>query len=165
MNILKLLAVPLLALSMIFAGCTAQSGAQEASDVIQAILTVATAEEASVPAQDAVVYKEFVTLGNTLESQLQSCNTAAVSSGSKKATFLACFNAFATGLTNSQELSEVRLVSSPTQHKIQVYVTAIVAGVNVGIAAFSGIKVSPPAVSSQAATKAELQTLRQAIGR
>lgn len=145
-----------LGISVLFCmACNASTTAEKAYSVVDAILTVAQSEVAIVPQADQAAYTNFVTLGETLNDQLHSCLTGASNSKPK---LLACFNAYAVGLSSPTELTQLRILSPATQKKVQLYLTAIVTGVNVAVAAFGGTQSAPPAIT-QAPTKAELRQL------
>ena len=134
-------------------GCTAQSTATKAQAVIGAVLTVAQAEQSLVPPADQAAFANFVSLGLTLNAQLGTCiakSDGVMGVGSK---FGACFTAFATGLTTPAELAQLRVLSEPSQKKVGLYLTGIIAGVNI-IVAFTAPAGAPPAP-----TAAELHNL------
>lgn len=157
MKLFKFLAVSLLALSMI--GCSALEKATLASNLIGDVLTVAEAEKSSV---NNTSFDNFVDLGNTLQEQLNGCISGV--SSSKAGSFLACFNSFASGLTSSTELAQLRVSDAATQHSAQIIITAIITGVNVGVKTFSGTLVTTPVVGTPA-TAAELNAVRAQLGR
>lgn len=150
-------------------GCNAQSDAQKAENVIQGILNVASSDIAVVPTADQLAFKNYFALAQTLLNQTESC-TNGLSSLSKSASFLACFNTFTAGLLSSSELAQLRLLSTTTQSRVQLYVTAIVTAVNVAVNYFGGSAVSTPAIAATPVTSGELNALRhnpillQAIG-
>jgi len=156
----KLIVVPVLALVLSLSACNGYSVASTTSRVIGAILQVAAAEEPNLPAVDQGAFTSFVTLGQTLNAQLGTCLTAANSSTlGKSGKFLACFNTFASGLNSPSELTALRLLSPATQAKVQLYITGIVTGVNVAVAAFGGAQAATPTVSQVQPTPAQLQQL------
>lgn len=142
---------------LVLPGCNPSTVAQDASNVIGAVLTIAQAETPAIPAQDQAVYNSFLTLGQTLQVQLSTC---IASSGAAKSKFLACFNAFASGLTSPAELAQLRIMSAGSQSKVQLYATAIIVGINVAIKSFGGTAASTPAISgSGAPSVADLREL------
>jgi hypothetical protein len=155
------LAIPLLIIALCLSGCSAQSVATRSEDVITAVINVAAAEVAVVPVQDQAAYSGFVNAAKTLDNQLAVC-VGGLGSMSKPAPFAACFNAFAQGLLSPAELSQLRILSPATQAKVQLYVTGILAGVNVVLALVNS-SVPPPAIGAPASA-AELQQLRTQIG-
>ena len=151
----------ILVLALALTGCNAQQKAQDVYNVIEAVVAVAQAEAPNVPAQDQVVYSGFVALAGTLADQLQVCIKAG---GTKSAKLLSCFNAYAIGLSSPTELAQLRVLSPASQKKVQLYVTSIVAGVNVALRFYGGTQAQAPAVgSAPAPTKAELNQLREEI--
>ena len=142
-------------------GCSSNSlaNAQKASNVIGAIIAVAQAETPAIPAQDQAAYTGWVTLLSTFQSQLNTCISAASTSGGKTA-FLGCFNAFASGLNSPAELAQLRILSASTQGKVQLYVVAIITGVNVALQFFGGTPATTPTVGA-APTAAELHQLQR----
>lgn len=54
---------------LVLPGCNPSTVAQDASNVIGAVLTIAQAETPAIPAQDQAVYNSFLTLGQTLQVQ------------------------------------------------------------------------------------------------
>jgi hypothetical protein len=155
-----LLIVPLLLIS----GCNGLSAAMKAENVITAVLTIAKAEVAVVPAQDQAIYTNFVNLGITLDGQLASCITSVQGLMGKSSQFAACFTAFATGLTTPAELAQLRLLSAGTQGKVQLYVVAIITGINVALAFFSSTAVSPPTIAATPTSSQDLRALRSQLG-
>ena len=155
------LLVAVLAITLPFGmvGCSAYTVATHASAVIGAILQVAAAEEVVVPVADQAAYTSFVNLGQSLNTQLNSCIASANSGLTKSGKFLACFNGFAQGLSSPAELAQLRLLSAGTQSKVQLYIVGIVTGVNVAIAAFGGTQATAPTVSEAMPTPNQLQEL------
>lgn len=152
----------LVAFSMV--ACSPLEKAQTAANVIAGVLAIAQAEAPSVPAADQPIYNGFVTLGLSLESQLQSCIVSANSGMTKGGKFLACFNGFAAGLASPAEQAQLRLLSSGVGKKVQLYLVGIVAGVNVAVLQFGGNKVQAPAVAP-APSAAEIRELRTQVER
>ena len=150
-------------LSMALIGCNGLSAAMKAENVITAVLTIAKAEVSVVPAQDQAIYTNFVNLGITLDGQLSSCISSVSGLMGKNAQFAACFNTFATGLTTPAELAQLRLLSATSQGKVQLYVTSIIAGVNVALAFFSTSAVAPPAIAATPTTSRELHQFMRPI--
>jgi hypothetical protein len=149
--------VAVLSVALLFGGCTqsSQQQAQDFSNVVGTVLSIAQADAGVVPAQDQAVYTSFVNLGITLHTQLNTCISASGASGAK-ATFLACFNTFAGGLISPAELAQLRLLSAGTQSKAQLIVTAIITGVDIALTAFGGTPAPTPAISATPTTAAEL---------
>ena len=144
----KLALIAVLCFSM--AGCNGLATATKAQNVITAVLTVAKAEVALVPPQDQAGYTNFVNLGITLDGQLGNCITnvkglMGMGTGPK---FAACFTTFASGLTTPAELAQLRILSTGTQGRVGLYLTGIVAGVNL-IVAFTAPAVAPPPTAQQ----------------
>jgi hypothetical protein len=151
--------LPIAVLALALTGCNAQQKAQDVYNVIEAVVAVAQAEAVNVPAADQVAYNGFVTLAGTLADQLKVCIT---SSGTKSAKLLACFNAYAVGLSSPTELSQLRVLSPAAQKKVQLYVTSLVVGVNVALRFYGGSQVAAPAVVPTP-TKADVDQLRNEI--
>jgi hypothetical protein len=156
----SLLAIAL-SLSMFgMTACNKYSIAVGVSNGINALLQVAQAEAQEVPAQDQQTYNGFVSLGQTLHTQLNTCLTAANSSIlGKSGKFLACFNAFVQGLTSPTELAQLRVMNPATTSRVQRILTGFIIGVNVGIGTFGGTQATTPSVSAQATTPEELNAL------
>lgn len=149
----------LISAALVLSGCNAQQKAQDVYNVIEAVVAVAQAEAPNVPAQDQAAYNGFVTLLGTLSDQLEVCIT---SGGNKSSKLLACYNSFGAGLASPTELAQLRVLNPVTQKKVQLYVTSIVAGVNVAVRFYGGSQVSTPSVAP-APSKAEMQQLREEI--
>lgn len=145
-------------------GCSALQKAQTAANVIGAILAVAQAEVPAVPPADQAGYSGFVTLGQSLDSQLQACIVAANTGVTKSGKFLACFNGFAAGLGSPAEQAQLRLLSASTRAKVQLYLVGVIAGVNVAVQSFGGTKLQAPAVGPAPAA-AEIRELRTQVER
>lgn len=151
-----LLAFLAVSFSVALIGCNATSAAQKFSNIFAGILSVAQADEPALPASDAGIVNHWVTLGQTLDAQLNSCIT--ITKGNK-AKIAGCITAFGSGLTNTAELAQLRILTPATQSKIQVIATAVVLAVNAALAQFGGAARSMPAVSTKPATSAELHEL------
>lgn len=149
-------ALMVLAACLMISGCNGLQTAQRAQSAIQVALNIAAVEENVVPVQDQAIYKNFVTLGNTLNGQLLTCIGNVGGLMGKGAKFASCFNTFAQGILSPTELAQLRLLSPTTQAKIQLYVTAVVAGVNIAIAAFGGTPATTPVIGT-APSNAQLQ--------
>jgi hypothetical protein len=134
------------AMSLSLAGCNYLHDAQNTSNVLGTILAVAQADAGIVPAPDQAIYNNFVNLGLTLHTQLNTC-IAAAPTGTKSA-FLTCFNAFAGGLTSPTELAELRLLSPATQAKVQLIVAAVIAAVDIIESELGGTTLGTPSISS-----------------
>lgn len=157
----KFLCITAVACGLALAGCSAQQKALDVYNVLEGIVAVAQAEAPNIPVADQATYNSLVALAGTLDDQLHVCITA---SGTKSAKLLACFNAYAAGLASPTELAQLRILSPATQHKVQLYVTSIVAGVNVAVRFYGGSQVAVPAVAPAPATKAEMRELAQRVG-
>ena len=155
---MKRLFVPVITLAVLMSACNGYDVAVRVANIIAAVLQVAAAESAAVPAADQPAYKNFVVLGQTLESQLQACLEAADSGMTKSSKFLACFNNFTSGLAAPAELAQLRVLAPDTQKRVQLYLTAITVGVNTAIAAYGGTQSAPPSIT-QAPTKADMNQL------
>jgi hypothetical protein len=161
---MKRIAALALAATLLLSGCNYLATAQKASGVVAAVLAVAQAEAPAVPAADQAIYNSYVALGVSLQKQLDQCvNTAASKMLSKKGTFLACFNTFAAGINSPGEMAQLRLLSPSTQAKVQLYVVAIVTGVNVALQFFGGTQVTSPVLTA-APSAAQLDELADRIG-
>jgi hypothetical protein len=134
--------VLLLPLLLLTSGCN-QQGAQKAESVITLVLNVAQADSDLVPSADLSIYNSFVSLGQTLNSQLNTCINGT------KPSFSSCFNAFASGLTSPTELARLRLMSAKTQSKVQLIVAAIITAVNIVTTFVTPTLTSTPTTSSE----------------
>jgi len=145
-------------------GCNATTAAQDFANVITGILNIAKAEIPALPPADGAIVAEWTTLGTTLDGQLQSCITAATTAGGKKPAFLACFNTFAAGIASPAELAQLRVLSAGSQSKVQLWVTAIILGVNAALTSFGGVPAATPTVAGVQLTHAELAQLARRLG-
>lgn len=139
-------------------GCTASTVAQRAETSISVAVAVAQAEAPLIPVADQAGYNGFVALAVGLNTQLSACVSNASGIMGRSSKFLACFNAFAAGVASPAELAQLRLLSPSVQAKVQVYVAAIVAGVNVAVVALGGKAVASPSVSPSAQAYIETAT-------
>ena len=151
------LALALLALIPL-AGCNSLQTSLKAQGIINAVLTVAATEEPVIPAQDQAAFTNFVNLGKNLDAQLLSCIDGVSGVMGKSAKFGACFNTFASALLSPAELAQLRILSPAAQAKVQLYVTAVVAGVNIVVA------FTTPQVAAAPASTADLRGLGHRIG-
>jgi hypothetical protein len=151
---MKKLILPLALSLVLLTSCNGNGlqTAQRAQSAIQVALNIAAVEENLVPVQDQAIYKNFVTLGNTLNGQLGTCITNVTGIMGTGAKFASCFNTFAQGVLSPVELAQLRLLSPTTAAKVQLYVTAVVAGVNIAIAAFGGTPAATPVVGASPST-------------
>lgn len=138
--------------------CNSQADAQNAQRIIYAVLRTAQVEEPAVPAADQAAYTKFVNLGLSLASQLSTCISNVSGFTRKGAKFASCFNTFASGLLAPGELAQLRLLSPATQAKVQLYVTAAVAGINV-IVSFA-----QPQIASEPVSTVALHALGRRLG-
>ena len=158
-------AVAGLAIAGIFmAGCNATKTAQDFANVLTGVINIAKAEIPALPPADAAIVTQWTNLGTTLDGQLQSCITGATAAGGKKAAFLGCFNTFAAGIASPSELAQLRVLSAGSQSKAQLWVTAIILGVNAALTAFGGAPVAEPTVAAVQPTHAELAELARQAG-
>jgi hypothetical protein len=149
----SLAALPLLVIFFI-AGCSPLKTAQNFQNVIAGVIAIAKVDAPALPAQDQAVLTPWINFLSSADTQLQTCITAAGTNG-KKATFLACFNAFA----NPTELATLRVISAKSQSSAVLWITAIVVGVNAGLDFFGGAQVPPPVIQSASASKSDLHNL------
>lgn len=152
-----------LLLSFSITGCNGLSAATKAQNVITAVITVAKAEAPVVPAQDQAAYSNFVNLAISLDGQLAKCITSVSGIMGKSGKFASCFTTFASGLTTPAELAQLRVLNPQTQQKVQLYLTSIVAGVNVALAFFSNSAVPPPVVTPTPTSAKDVQDFMRPI--
>lgn len=160
----KLLIVPVLIAAFFVSGCNSLATAQSFEDVINGILNVAKAEIPELPPADGAILTQWTNLGTTLAAQNQTCINAAAAGGGKNVVFLACFNAFAIGLTSPAELAQLRLLSATGQGKAELWATAIILGVNGALSAFKGTALPMPIVASVALSHRDLEALARQVG-
>jgi hypothetical protein len=149
------------------AGCSSYQKAVTVYTVVESVLAVANAELPNLPVQDQGVARGLTVAVGGLNDQYKSCIDNAESAMlSTKGKFVACLNLFATGLADPKELANLRVLSPATQAKVQLYVTAVQAGINAGLAFFgSGSTQAAPQVgSAPPTTKAELTQFRKVVG-
>jgi len=149
----------LLCMSLTACNQTPAQTADRVEVVVQGVLQIAQAEESALPPADAAILKPWVDLGNTLNSQLGSCIAASGSSSSKLAT---CFNAFASGLLSPQELAQLKIISPSSQNRVQLWATAIIAGVNVALTAFKAANAPTPQIAATPTSARELRNFARA---
>jgi len=153
----------ILSVALAVSGCNGVEQATRVENVVNGLIALAQAEVSVVPPQDRAAFAHYVALAQSLDAQLDTCIKGVSGVMGKGGKFLACFNAFAVGLTNPAELAQLRLMSPGAQHRVQLYATAIITGVNVAVAYFGGVKVSPPPIT-QAPTAADLHSLAVRVG-
>jgi hypothetical protein len=149
--------------ALLSAGCNAATTAQDFANVIAGILNIAKAEVPALPADDAAIVAQWTTLGTALEGQLQTCINGATTAGSKKAAFLACFNVFAGGIVSPSELAQLRVLTSGSQTKVQLWVTAMILGVNAALTAFGGTPAATPKVAAQPPSHQDIVALARRL--
>jgi hypothetical protein len=145
-------------------GCNATTTAQNFANVITGILNIAKADVPAIPPADGAIVAQWTTLGTTLDGQLQTCITSATAAGGKKAAFLACFNTFAAGIASPAELAQLRVLSAGSQSKAQLWVTAIVLGVNAALTSFGGTAAQTPTVAAALTSHDDLVALARRVG-
>lgn len=137
----------------VMSSCNATATANKAEQIISAVLQTAKVEASAIPPADQAAYNNFVALGLNLDGQLKTCINNVGGIMGKGAKFASCFNTFASSLLSPQELAQLRIISTSAQQKVQLYVTAVVAGVNVIV------QFKTPQISAAAVTTAERQEL------
>ena len=160
----RLASVSFMLLLLMALGCNATKTAQDFANVIAGILNIAKAEIPALPPADAAIVAQWTTLGTTLDAQLQTCITNATAAGGKKAAFLACFSTFAAGIASPAELAELRVLSAGSQSKVQLWVTAIILGVNAALTSFGGTPAATPQVAVLPASHEDLAQLARQVG-
>lgn len=148
----------------VVAGCNATTTAQDFANVVTGILNIAKAEIPALPPADGAIVAQWTTVGTTLDAQLQSCITGATAAGGKKAAFLACFNTFAAGIASPTELAQLRVLSTGSQSKVQLWVTAIILGVNAALTSLGGTPAGTPQMADAQPTHAALAQLARRAG-
>ena len=123
----NILAVCVLSIMLTLSGCSAQQTAQNISNVVGGILSIAQQEEQALPSADVAVMTPWVTLGISLNAQTNTCIAAA---GNTKAKLATCLTTFVGGLLSPQELAQLRILSPATQKKVQLYATAALIAIN-----------------------------------
>jgi hypothetical protein len=137
----SILAVTLTLALLLTAACNTQQAATT-QRVIAAIIDTFRAEIPVLPAQDQLPATQFVALAVTLDNQLAQCISVAPTVMGTKGRVQSCFSIFATGLLSPAELAQLRIISGPSQARVQLVVTGIVAAVNIWVA-FSTPVVGP----------------------
>ncbi len=160
----RLAAGSFMLLLLMTTGCNATTTAQDFANVIAGILNIAKAEIPALPPADAAIVTQWTTLGTTLDAQLRTCITNATAAGGKKAAFLACFNTFAAGIASPAELAQLRVLSAGSQSKVQLWVTAIILGVNAALTSFGGTPAATPQVAMLPASHEDLTQLARRVG-
>jgi len=145
-------------------GCNVATTAQDFANVITGILNIAKAEIPALPPGDGAIVAQWTTLGTTLDGQLQSCITDATTAGGKKTAFLACFNTFAAGIASPAELAQLRVLSAGSLSKVQLWVTAIVLGVNAALTSFGGTAAATPQIAAEPTSHQDLVALARQVG-
>lgn len=144
-------------------GCNATTAAQDFANVITGILNIAKAEIPALPPADGAIVAQWTTLGTTLDGQLQTCIASATAAGGKKAAFLGCFNTFAAGIASPAELAQLHVLSAASQSKVQLWVTAIVLGVNAALTSFGGTAAATPQIAAEPASHQDLLALARRV--
>ena len=159
----------LLLISFGTAGCTGYQKAQTAYNVVEGIFAVAQADLPSLQAagvfspQEATVINAYVSLGQTLTGQYESCITNAQNTMLKTSgKFLSCLTIFSSGLVDPKELAALRVLNPKAQHNVQLWITAAQIGINSVIAALGGQQSAPVAIAP-APTSAELRVFEQRV--
>ncbi|HTU32373.1 MAG TPA: hypothetical protein VMF66_01065 [Candidatus Acidoferrum sp.] len=146
MKVRKAALAAVVAVCFSIAGCNAYQTAQRAHDVVAAVVAVAQADLPSLEqtgifsSADGAAVTSYLNLATNLDGQYQTCINTANSGTSltKKGKFLGCLDTFATGLSNPQELAQLRVMSPKAQQEVQLWVTAASVGVSSVIAALGG---------------------------
>jgi hypothetical protein len=148
MNLKKLFVAPLVLAVLAMTGCNTQQSALAVSNVITGILNIVQAEIPQLPSTDQAGVQSFVTLGQTLNTQAISCETAA---GNTKSKLASCLTLFASGLLNPTELTQLRVLSAAAQRNVQIGATAAIIAIN-GIMTQWGQPVVPtPVITAEEA--------------
>lgn len=151
----NILAVCVLSITLTMTGCTAQQTAQNISNVVAGILSIAQQEEQALPPADVAVMTPWVTLGISLNAQTNTCIAAA---GNTKAKLATCLTTFVGGLLSPQELAQLRILSPATQKKVQLYATAALIAINGALTQW-GQPAQPNPTIAPATSAADLRVL------
>ena len=147
-------------------GCKEQPKIVVALGVVGNVFTLAQDDLPSLQvagvltAADVKAFGNWLTAGQTLLAQGQTCVNGLGASGSASA-LAACVNAFATGLLSPAEQANLRIISPGAQKKVTLYVTAIVLATNFAAQIVNAVQSQTPPVGSTAA--AENQPSREDI--
>lgn len=141
----RVLSVLAVTLALTMSACNAQQTAQSISNVLAGILNIAQAETPTIPAADQAQFTSWVTLGQTLQGQLNTCIAA---SGSTKAKLNTCLTTFASGLLAPAEMTQLRIMSVHSQSRVQLYATAAIIAVNGILTQFGATAVPAPTVTT-----------------
>lgn len=152
--------VCLVVMSLGVSACNSGQTAQGISNALGGILNIAQAEETAVSSGDAAILAHWVSLGQTLQLQLNGCVQA---SGNGKTKLVACFNGFAGGLLSPAELTQLRLLSPGVRGKVQVIATAALIAVNGALTQFGANAQANPAIATAPAAAADLRQLEESL--
>lgn len=164
MKTLKIASLALVLCGTTFlSGCSATTEAQKIQSVVDGIVHIIAVDVPALPPQDASVAQPWTALLVSLDSQLDSCVANATTSGGKKATFLACFNSFAAGVENPQELAQLRIMSPASQTKVEIWATAVILAVNTALTDWGSAAQPTPVVTSAPVANVDLYNLEQEL--
>lgn len=160
MNFKRSALAVVLAFSISLSGCTANyNSAQNVYTAVNIALNLAQGElpllvtVGAISQADETAIANYLTLAQTFNTNYEACITnaqnAMLSTSSK---FVDCLGVFAKSLTDPATLAALHVISAKGQSKAQAYIAAVVAAVNIGLAAFKAGQVATPAI---AATTAE----------
>jgi len=142
--------------SITLSGCTTSNfqTAQNVYTVANIALNLAQGElpllvsVGAISQADETALSNFVGLAITFNGNYESCiNNAQNTMLTTSSKFVDCLGVFATSLSSPQTLALLHVVSAKGQSKAQAYVAAIVAAVNIGLAAFKAGQVAVPTVA------------------
>jgi hypothetical protein len=162
--LLRFLAVPvLLALSCVGCSQSAYTTATKFQVVIAGILNIVQADVPALPAADQPIASQWLATGQTLDTQLASCITAGGTNGNV-ATFGACFNVFAAGLTSPAELAQLRILSPASQAKVELWATAAILAVNGALTIYQLATHPQPQIAADPPSHHDLVALAHRVG-
>jgi predicted small secreted protein len=147
----KLIAIALTAL--LLGGCNYYKTADTGYHVIVAAVSAGEAElqpylaaGITSPAENAVLdsfYHSLLALATTMDA----CNERAKPVNTKQA-FIACAQPLAAALANPATLAGLRVINPRAQAKVQVYIIAVVGGINVVLTALGAPAALVPTVAT-----------------
>jgi hypothetical protein len=150
-------------------GCNEYKTATATVTTIGQIVTIAQSDLPAICATGAITAAECTQIGQgltgitALDTQAGTCLTAAGTSA-KNAAILACYNAFATGLTSPAELAFFHVKDPKTQAQIEVWVTAVTLAVNTVLDLVGGSSLAMPVLADQPASRRDLHALARRVG-
>jgi hypothetical protein len=154
-NLLILALIPLIVFGLV--ACQEQPKVLAALGVVQNVIAVAQADLPGLQVSGVITQagetaaESWLTGASSIVGEGITCVTGLGSSGSGTA-IASCVTTIGTGLISPTQEAQLRIVDAKSQHNVQIYVTAVILGVNLAAEIVNAIQQTTPVVGTAPAT-------------